>query len=388
MARRPKPWYRAARQAWFVMIDGVQHNLGPDKEAAYDLFYQLMRQPTQKRVSPRSLVAIIDEFLDWVQRRRAPDTYEAYRYRLQRFAERYPDLSVTQLRPHHVEKWAESYDIKQNTKRNYMRSVKRCMRWAKQQGYIESNPIESLELPEQQSKEVVVTPTEFDRLLGFIRDDTFNDLIVTAWETGCRPQEILRVEARHVDLGNQRWVFSKSEAKMKRLSRVVYLTDTAATITRRLMLKYPEGRLFRNSRGAPWTTTAVNCGFIRLQHRMGIEEMKRRGEQVTDEAIAAMVEELKPTRIMSGELVKKTPAELRLEAKVKLRNRRAAKLAPKYSLYALRHSWATNALQRGIDPLTVAILMGHKDPSMLAKVYQHLSFNPKHLLDQARRAVS
>jgi integrase len=44
-------------------------------------------------------------------------------------------------------------------------------------------------------------------------------------------------------------------------------------------------------------------------------------------------------------------------------------------------------LERGIDALTVAILMGHKDPSMLAKVYQHLSHNPRHLLEQARKAA-
>ena len=98
MARRPKPWFRKSRQAWFVTIDGVQHNLGPDKPEAYDLFYQLMRQPTHKRVSPHSLVAIIDEFLDWVQRHRSPESYEAYRYRLQRFAERYPDLVARSTR--------------------------------------------------------------------------------------------------------------------------------------------------------------------------------------------------------------------------------------------------------------------------------------------------
>jgi hypothetical protein len=31
--------------------------------------------------------------------------------------------------------------------------------------------------------------------------------------------------------------------------------------------------------------------------------------------------------------------------------------------------------------------MGHQDPSMLSKVYQHLSLNPTHMLEQARRAV-
>jgi len=115
--------------------------------------------------------------------------------------------------------------------------------------------------------------------------------------------------------------------------------------------------------------------------------MQRRGEKIPEESIAAAVKNLAKTRIRNGEKIAKTQAELRCEAKRKLTNKRAAQLAPRYSLYALRHSWATNALQRGVDPLTVAILMGHEDPSMLAKVYQHLSLNPKHLLDEARRAV-
>ena len=60
--------------------------------------------------------------------------------------------------------------------------------------------------------------------------------------------------------------------------------------------------------------------------------------------------------------------------------------APKYCLYTLRHSWATHALAKGIDALTVAILLGHRDPSTLAKVYQHLSQSPEYLREQARRA--
>ena len=115
--------------------------------------------------------------------------------------------------------------------------------------------------------------------------------------------------------------------------------------------------------------------------------MQRRGEEISGERIVARVKTLAKTRIRNGEKTAKTQAELRCEAKRKLTKKRAAELAPRYSLYAFRHSWATNALQRGVDPLTVAILMGHEDPSMLAKVYQHLSLNPKHLLEQARRAA-
>lgn len=83
----------------------------------------------------------------------------------------------------------------------------------------------------------------------------------------------------------------------------------------------------------------------------------------------------------------KTNAELLHEARRKLTYKEAMQLGTKYSLYAIRHTWATNALQRGVDPLTVAILMGHSDASTLSKVYQHLSLNPQHMLDQAKKAA-
>jgi integrase/recombinase XerD len=327
MARQPKPWFRKSRNAWFVTVNGQQHNLGEDKKEAYERFHQLMLQPVQRKVSSQSLVALIDIFLEWVQKHRAPDTYEWYRYRLQRFAEKYPDLKTGDIRPYHAQEWVDEYQFSKTSKRNYLRSIKRCMTWALKQGYIDRNPIEYMEIPSADRKEVMFSQEEFDWLLLQFKDREIQDLLITTWETGCRPQESLRLEARHVDLKNSRWVFPESEGKTG--VRIVYLTDKALEITKRLLLKFPEGKLFRNTRGTPWTTDSVNCRFYRIKKQGG----------------------------------------------------------KNFSLYALRHSWATHALQKGVDPLTVAILMGHKDPSMLSRVYQHLSHSPDHMLTQAKKAV-
>lgn len=62
----------------------------------------------------------------------------------------------------------------------------------------------------------------------------------------------------------------------------------------------------------------------------------------------------------------------------------ACKLAPKWCLYHFRHSWLDRMLKVGVDALTCAILLGHRDPSMVAKTYQHLSQSP----DQCGEAVS
>lgn len=387
MKKFPKPWFRPSRNTWYVTLNGHQINLGQDKTTAFERYKQLLAQPQPVRASTQSLAVLIDAFLDWTQTHRAPDTYEWYRYRLQRFIDQHPDLRTDELRPFHVQQWVDSYDISQTSRRNYVRSIKRCMAWAVAQGYLTQSPLQHLEVPSSEAKDVLITVDEYRQLLSFIPDGPFRDLVVVTWETGCRPQESLRVEVRHVDMPHQRWVFPRTESKGKKAPRIVYLTDAAMTITERLVGQASSGRLFRNASGTPWTTDAVNCAFDRLRLRMGQAEMRRRHEQLDDEAIRAHTTKLKATRTVKGRLVKKTDADLRLEAKRKLLAARAKELVPRYSLYALRHSWATRALKSGTDALTVAILMGHSDPSTLAKVYQHLSHDPVHLLEKAKAAA-
>lgn len=205
-----------------------------------------------------------------------------------------------------------------------------AMNWAVKQGHIDRAPIAGFEKPPQGRREQIVTQAEFDSILAITQDHEFRDLVITTWETGARPQETLVVEARHVDLKHARWVFPASETKTKRLPRVIYLSKKTLDITERLVLTYPTGPLFRNTRGKPWTADAVSCRFTTIEK----------------------------------------------------------KLKKRYSLYAIRHSWATKALQNGVDPITVAVLMGHHDPSMLAKHYQHLSQDPGYLREAVSRAIA
>lgn len=387
MARRPKPWFWKARNGWFVTIDGTRHFLASEKEAALTRFHKLMAEPERRVVRSDSLAVIIDLFLDWCQKHRAADTYEWYRYRLERFVQRYPDLRTHELRPYHVQQWLDSMvGLASGSHRNYCRSIKRAVRWAKRQGYVDVNRIADLEEPRCGKRETVISEAEFTEILSLVPCEGFRDLLEVTWETGCRPQESLRVEARHVELTNNRWVFPESEGK-GRMGRAVYLTDRAAEITRRSMLRHPSGKLFCNSSGKAWTTGAVNCGFIRLQQKMGLAVMKDQGIEVNEQGVAEFAKGLCRTRTVNGNEVEKSERELYIEARRKLRLRQAEQLAPKYSLYLLRHSWATHALERGVDALTVAVLMGHRDPSTLAKVYQHLAHNPEYLLEQARRAA-
>ena len=391
MPHYPKPFYRKPRRRWYVEIDGKQINLGPDRGEAFRTYHELMASPepvNYRATDPGQPVALLcDRFLEWVQTHRAEPTYEGYRYRLQRFIDLHPELTVDELRPFHAQEWADAYDISQTTKRNYLRSLKTCLTWCCKQGYIEKNPLEHMDLPAANRKDIYVPPELFHEILGHINDPSLRELFITTYECGCRPQESLRVERRHVDLEHQRWVFPSSEAKGKSAPRIVYLTDKAMEITRRLIVQNPTGNLFRSARGNPWTADTVNSAVDRIRMSMGRAEMERLGETISDDDINRVAQTLSPVARKKGKRVKRSEWQRRGHAKRKLLAQRSKELVPRYSLYALRHSWATNALKSGVDSLTVAILMGHQDPSMLAKVYQHLSHNPQHMLDEARRAA-
>ncbi len=359
MAHFPKPFFKKARSLWYVEINRKQINLGPDRDEAFRQYHQLMLNPREQSVSADSLAGVVDAYLEWVQKHRAADTYEWYRYRLQRLVTKYPEMRGNTLRPYHIEQWVDDYDLAVTSQRNYYRSIKTCLRWAVKQGYLERNPIAALEVPGADRRETYVPPDEFEKLLEFVTNDAFRDLLVTTYQTGCRPQESLKVTAEFVDLQNGRWTFPQNESKGKKAPRVIYLTEDALGITRRLVLKYPNGPLFRNSRGKPWTTEAVNCFFDRIRTKMGRELAMAAGDLVTDEEIDAFIPKLCPTRTLKGVKREKSERKLRSEAIRKLTDRKARRLASRYSLYAMRHSWATNALKCGVDSLTVAILMGH-----------------------------
>ena len=327
MPRDPKPWYRKDRDAWFVTINGRRFNLGPDRDAAHTRFHELMLSGGEEhRPGTLSVFALFDEFLEWNKSQRAVATYEWYLDRLQAFVKHLKtDRPAANLRPFHVVQWISRHPNWSSThQRNSIQAVKRAYRWSHRMGFLDSNPLQYLEKPSAGRREETVTPDEYALILQKLPSRQFRDLITTAWETGARPQELLRVEMRHVDLDNSRWIFPPHEAKVRTRPRIVYLTDNVARITRDNLTDKPNERLFRNTAGNPWNRHSIKCQFFRLQKRIG----------------------------------------------------------RKLSLYIFRHSFATRLLTEGVDPMTVATLLGHSDTSMLGRVYQHLYQRTDHLLAQ------
>ena len=236
-----------------VNIRGVRHKLGPDKDEAERLFHVLMSKPPEAPIAPDAVLRIMDEFLTWVRTHRAPETLDWYQKHCQLFtdylkAKGKKNLLVKDLAPYHVLDWVDSRAWSDGTKNGACRAVQRAFNWALKRGRLKVNPIAYIdEKPPPGRREDIISPAEYAELMKHVKEGCFRDLLVVSWECGCRPQESLRVERRHVNEKLKRWEFPTQEAKGKKKVRFVYLTDNALAITRKLMLKHPEGRLFRLS---------------------------------------------------------------------------------------------------------------------------------------------
>ena len=341
MPHYPKPYYRPNRQTWFVQIDGREHTLGRDKDAAWQKYHELMAARGQQPVVPpvadaKTVVVALERFMGHVEANRSPRTYEFYQRVLKSFRLSLPSqtLTLAELMPAHVTDWiAQHPDWSATTRHGSIHAVKKAIRWACKEWRLGESPLFDVEAPTPNRREVFITAEQWPQLLAACTDSEFHDLLSFLWETGSRPQEARNAEKRHLDAANRRLVFPKEESKGKKFSRVIYLNDAAFAIIQRLCEKWPEGKLFRMPDSRPWTRNAIRCRFRR-------QRIHRR-------------------------------VKMKIEG---------------ICCYAIRHSYATNALKAGVDPVTLAVLMGHADASMIANVYQHLATNPTFLLDAARQA--
>src|SRR5262245_3115075 len=264
MPHFPKPFFKKARSAWYVQLDGKQVKLAPDKDLAFERYHQLM-QERPKNADFTMVVGVLDAFLDWLKKNKAARTYEWYHRHLQTFAKAIPaGLAVVQLKRFHVTKVLDQHaDWSSTNKNGLCRAVQRAFRWAEDEELIVRSPVNRLSKPRCKRREVVIPPETFDVILGCFVAREIRDLLIAAWETGARPQELVAVEARHVDLAMNRWRFPAEESKGKQFERVIYLTEQVVEITRRLMLKHPDGPLFRNCDGRPWHRHSVSNIFSR-----------------------------------------------------------------------------------------------------------------------------
>jgi integrase len=352
MARTPKPWFRTERALWCVHFRGKMHQLGPHPEGypvprvvkgkwnapkpILQAFHALLSKPDEApapiviQTAEPSVPDVFDTFLEWCQKNRSPRTYEWSRNHIQNFLDSLAEkrLLVSDLKPFHVQQWVDSKDTwGANHTRGAITAVQRAFSWAEKIGHIAKSPIRFIEKPAPKRREQVLTKAEFDRLLAEVKDAAFRDVLEFCWETGCRVQEVRLIEASHFRADRGRIEIPPGMAKGKKRWRIIYLTDRAEAIVRRLHKLHSTGPVFRNVDGRPWDAQNFNCRFFRLHKKLGV----------------------------------------------------------KYALTAIRHSFCQRMLEGGADHTTVAALMGHSNAVMVSTTYSHMDQAKDFLRDELRK---
>ena len=206
-SKHPKPFFRTARDCWYVQLDKRQIRLHPDEQEALRLYHRLMADgdcPPATHASQAGLAAIelFDKYLDWCHRHRRPRTYNWYKGHIEDFVAFLSDtrLKALTVRPFHVIEWVDHHPTwGTSQRRGAIIAIQRPFNWATKLGYIDSNPIAHIEKPCAPRRETFVTPEEWIRIrYSYCDGDPFRDLLEFCWETGCRPQEAKAIEARHV----------------------------------------------------------------------------------------------------------------------------------------------------------------------------------------------
>ena len=208
-----KPFFRKQTASYYVELNGKQIPLGRDEKQAWEKYHALMLG-RQDLTPQMAAAALIDNFLNWCKANREPRTHQFYLEHLQSFTDYIgKTIRVLELKPWHVTKWLATRNGGDTHKYNAVGSVKRAFKWAVDEGYIPSSPVARCKPPRPQPREVYISPEQWHVVLKMVKPGPFLDVLIFLRQSGSRPFEARRIEARHID-GNC-IVFERKKSKGK-----------------------------------------------------------------------------------------------------------------------------------------------------------------------------
>jgi integrase len=340
MPRLPTPWFREDRNTWCVTISGKRYNLATgrdNKDLAQKNFHQLMAGRPETTAAGRRKQLTVQElcirFLARAVRELKPTSISSYEQHLQMFVDKWGSLVATDVRPYHVSEWLDGRKWGPTTRARAVTTVKAAFSWGHRQGLLESDPVKLVEKPRAKTRILILSEAQAQAVAdAYASTDPFRHFLVTIWDTGARPSEIRVITAAdcQFDHGRVRLDIHKSDSTG--VPRMIYLTPRVLEIFKALAKRYPEGPIFRNRSGRPWSKNAICQRFEGVRERLGYGDDSALGE------------------------------------------------GRELTAYAFRHLFVTRALLSGLSISDVAELVGHADTKMIMKVYNHLREHSAHLL--------
>lgn len=333
MSRRHTIWQRGGTGWFYTTIRGRQIRLAQDRKEAERAMHALLARdeepesPVHGRPTFRKLA---DDFLDRSRETNKPGTFENHRVYLQSFCDHIGGRRAPDLRGEHVSGWLRKKTTwGPSTRCLAIQAVKAALNHAVREGRLGSNPLSGVKQGKTAHRERILTPGEREIIRGVARG-SFRDFLFALEQTGARPfSEIGRLEARFIDWGEGCAELPEHKNTRHGKRRVLYFTPPMVDLLGRLAGMHPAGPLFRNRNGDPWT-------------RLAFYKWAKNFEAAGVAGVTA---------------------------------------------YTLRHSYATDAIMRGVPLPVLAELMG-TSVKMLIEYYGHVAQKKDELRAAAIKALT
>jgi integrase len=331
-----KPFYRKSRSCWFVKDDlGKFIRLDPDEKKAFRI-WQRMVDLSDFKHHDATVEAIFEGYLDSIQPELTKLRFESQVYFLEAFSLWYGATKKARaVTKADVLRWVRAERTIRGKlgqwsiarQRDAGTAVKRALSWAIRRGYLPFSDVSEMEfqtpLPRQSTISYEAHRTLVSEARKSDRTKAFALVLIALRHSGARPISIRELTPAEV-VGTS-WVFPTHKTGRKTgKPLVVRCNGCLQTLTTILLYNRKAGHLFLNSMGKQWTKNAIVLQFRKLCQATGLHGV---------------------------------------------------------TAYSYRHAFATDLLQSGESIATVAALLGHTSPAMVAQVYGHLDQRHDHLAE-------
>jgi integrase len=335
---------RNGRKLFYCNIGGRQYGLGGSLAEARIEFAKILGKDANDPGEPISVEGMrIGElfilFDKWGKAFSAEKTRADYGYWLRRWVKHVGARKyVDEIRPKHVDTFViDNGYVGTWTHVKVIRSVRRLFNWAKKQGHLPAtmtNPAHGCDSPPAPaSPQISLSNQQLRVMMRCGRD--FGAAVRFMLNTGCRVEEIRKMDTSHVDTKHRviviPWKIAKGGKKTQVDRLIRYPRKLDRFVKRRL--KGRAGPLL-TSNGKRWLTSTFCSRMVRLR----------------DENQDTFPDGCTGTSI--------------------------------------RYTFTTRAIMRGVGPVELAKILGHADLKMLMRHYQKLGVHGDHMQKTLDQAVS